>query len=298
MGIKDLFGTIKEKGGEIVDEKASYIVVDPSQYAFLDQGSNILAVAHLDTVQQDLSWACGSISGKRAIVCSKLDNRLGAYTILHQLPKMGVNVDILLTEDEEVCQSTASFFTTEKKYNWIVSFDRAGTDFVSYSYYWDIPIKWFGKEGIGSYSDIADLQDLGCKGINVGNGTHSPHSETAYVIEQEYFSQLKKFIEMYNKIKDAHFPHEKIEYSRYKKGSWGGEISKHAKGSWWNDDDWWRKRGLSYNHGYDYDDDWADDLETSSYEKNAEGVWVKTSVKKRGEKRSKGRVVKALKSGG
>ena len=39
-----------------------------------------------------------------------LDDRLGAYIILDLLPKLGINVDVLLTVGEEQGRSTANFF--------------------------------------------------------------------------------------------------------------------------------------------------------------------------------------------
>ncbi|MCP6726064.1 hypothetical protein NL526_28810, partial [Klebsiella pneumoniae] len=56
------------------------------------------------------------------------DDRLGLYYIMEILPSLGINVDVLLTTDEEIGQSSASEFKKAegKQYNWMFMFDRHG----------------------------------------------------------------------------------------------------------------------------------------------------------------------------
>ena len=105
-------------------------------YHFKDNGSDILAVAHLDTVAgrkartaRIVDTEAGPVIHSRA-----LDDRLGAYVILDMLPKLGLTFDWLLTTGEESGMSTAAFFDAPKKYRWIIEFDRGGTDVVMYHY--------------------------------------------------------------------------------------------------------------------------------------------------------------------
>jgi hypothetical protein len=119
--------------------------------------------------------------------------------------------DILLTNEEEVCNSTAKDFLTSKKYNWIVSFDREGTDVVTYEYRSKPWLSALGKHftiGVGSYSDIRELEHLGACAVNVGNGTHAGHSRGAWLSINEYNMQWGKFLDFYNDNKDKQYKHK------------------------------------------------------------------------------------------
>jgi acetylornithine deacetylase/succinyl-diaminopimelate desuccinylase-like protein len=77
-------------------------------YAFRDNGASVLAVAHLDTVVRHQQRLCNFVetAGGEIVYSGALDDRLGAYVILDMLPKLGINVDVLLTVGEESGQST------------------------------------------------------------------------------------------------------------------------------------------------------------------------------------------------
>ena len=177
-------------------------------YAYKDNGSNILAVAHLDTVQKSKHFAIGD----NIVFASKLDDRLGVYTILDFLPLCDVNVDILLTENEETLLSTGYYFETEKEYNWIVEFDRCGSDVVCYEYDWEYLLMKYFTVGIGSFSDISELEHLECKAVNVGIGYHDEHSFGAYFVVSEYLAQINKFLKFYKEHRQTRFPHTKKDY--------------------------------------------------------------------------------------
>ena len=97
---------------------------------FIDNGSNVLAIAHRDVVLSQRHFYVLPFDDKTTIVCPQLDDRLGIYVIMDILPRFGIKPDILLTEGEESGKSTADHFITTKKYNWAFSFDRMGTDVV------------------------------------------------------------------------------------------------------------------------------------------------------------------------
>jgi len=150
-----------------------------THYAYIDNGADILAVAHLDTVQP--------LSGIKQwentrIHATGLDDRLGAFTIFNLLP---YRVDILLTDHEEIGQSTAQYFDipTDKTYRYCMEFDRCGTDVVTYDL--DSPeflgqLQAIGsKIGIGSFTDLCYLKtDLCC--VNFGTGYYAPHAQNSY----------------------------------------------------------------------------------------------------------------------
>jgi len=185
-----------------------------NQYAFKDNDSSILAVAHLDTVQKESHTGIVRLKNETLVFNPKLDDRLGVYTILHVLPKLGIKADILFTENEEKGKTTASYFRTEKEYNWIVEFDRRGSDAVTYDYHWKDVVEKYFETGLGSFSDISELEHLGCKAVNIGIGYYDEHSRRAYFVVEEYLSQIEKFVRFYDEHKGTRFEHKQI-FDRY-----------------------------------------------------------------------------------
>jgi hypothetical protein len=187
---------------------------------FKDNGSKVLAVAHLDSVQAGKEF-CALVNfpqGPR-VYSPSLDDRLGAYTILKYLPALGIKTDILLTDNEESGNSTAEFFKTEKKYNWMFMFDRRGDDVVLYQYESPELRKYLTKAGFrigsGSFSCIRKLEDLGCKGFNVGCGYEDYHGPYAYTNLKDYWAQVQRFTTFYWQNKDRKMSHTKVTYPAY-----------------------------------------------------------------------------------
>jgi hypothetical protein len=197
-------------------------------YWFKDNNASILAVAHLDTVVPNgyqvsatpviyTKLTAKDATSESWLFNPYLDDRLGVYTLLHVLPAMGINVDWLFTEDEEKGQSTAKLFTTEKKYNWMVSFDRAGSDVVTYQY--DTP-EWqkvleehHFQVKYGSYSDIRELEDLGCSGVNIGTGLRNGHDIYAAFSVKEYQYQLRRFFLFWQTQREKRHAHVKRTFA-------------------------------------------------------------------------------------
>ena len=167
---------------------------------FIDNGGDVLFVAHIDTVLPPKFTK----QTKKRLYATGLDDRLGCL-LAYELG-MELKADILLTDDEEKCKSTA-FYHDCKNYNWVVEFDRAGDDVVVYnktnmdflqklSDYWKI--------GIGSYSDIADLDTPACC-FNLGIGVKNGHFESCSVSLSMLRQQVKKFRKFYEKYHDTKF---------------------------------------------------------------------------------------------
>jgi hypothetical protein len=182
------------------------------------EGVKILAVAHMDVVFEDPDFK--SVTTKNDILAFSpcLDDRLGIFTIINLLPQFGIEVDMLFTTDEEKCMSTASDFVKycDKSYNWIIEFDRMGTDVVLYRYKCNVELtddlKSVGFEiGIGSYSDISDMQDLGIAAFNMGIGYYFQHTERCCASMVDLSHQLKRLQEFYNKFKDTFYEHMPLE---------------------------------------------------------------------------------------
>lgn len=185
---------------------------------FVDRGANILGVAHRDTYGTDYGgndthfFPIGS-----RIYNASLDDRAGVYILVDWLLNLGLDYDILITTDEEMGMSSAWEFKTDKEYNWMFQFDRAGTDVVTYQYKeedWMEAIRdIFPKIGTGSFTDIRDL-DLGICGMNIGTAYYDQHSSYSYFSPSELSRMIALFVEFYTTNKDTKFEHEGIPYRK------------------------------------------------------------------------------------
>jgi hypothetical protein len=142
--------------------------------------------------------------------CPQLDDHLGIAVILEWLKGVG-KFDVLLTDDEEVGQSTASYFDPPRQYRYMIEFDRNGSDCVFYQYneileYTFLEAGW--EVGRGSFSDISFLGHIGCEGVNVGIGYHREHSENCYCNLSEVNTQLMKFAVWYKYFGKDSYPFE------------------------------------------------------------------------------------------
>lgn len=182
-------------------------------YAFLDRGADVLAVAHLDTVAGPFDRACTFADTAAGLVVHSraLDDRLGAYIILDMLPDLGVDVDVLLTTGEESGRSTAEFFDAPKDYNWIIEFDRGGTDVVLYQYEDEDTVALVESTGAvvneGIFSDISYMEHLGVKAFNWGVGYQDYHGPRSHAYLDDTFKMLDYFLEFYEVMADEHLPH-------------------------------------------------------------------------------------------
>lgn len=195
-----------------------YIPCNPhTGYTFIDNGANILGVAHIDTVQDSQAF---KVSKRRKTVWSpRLDDRLGVFTLLKVLPELGINADILLCEDEEFGQSTAQFFNASKQYNWMFEFDRGGVTTVLYQYdsreIREILNPYGFALDYGIYTDICDLEELGCVGFNFATGYYNYHSVHAYANLLEWQTSVKRFLSFYRDYKDVYLEHEPTYQETY-----------------------------------------------------------------------------------
>jgi len=183
----------------------------------IDRGGDVLAIVHLDTVGNTTPKWKGS-----RVQCTQLDDRLGLWVILDLLPSLtNVKYDILLTDSEEIGESTAQYLEseympTQKTYNWVFSFDRAGDDCVLYSYEDDTTenlITSYGWVcGMGAFSDICSVEHLGIKGFNFGTGYHQQHSPACHADIRETIVNAKKFVGFLEGEHTTLLPHVMVEY--------------------------------------------------------------------------------------
>lgn len=187
---------------------------------FIDNGGSVLAVAHRDTYDshffQELNTVFQVDRPKKGHIIVRhpyLDDRLGCWLILDMLPRLGLVYDVLLTTDEECGYSSGAEFDTPKgkHYNWMFSFDRAGSDVVMYDYETrklEKKLKAFRFEvGDGTFSDISVMDHLGIAGFNFGCGYHCQHSDKCYADLRETFLSVSKFRLFFNRYKNTKFRH-------------------------------------------------------------------------------------------
>jgi hypothetical protein len=202
-------------------------------YYYQDNGSDILAVAHLDSVQDDGTCSIMNTSAGPLVVSGTLDDRLGVYVILELLPKLGITCDWLLTTDEEMGQSTAGDFDTGKEYKWMFQFDRGGTDVVMYDYetkqLCDLVEDSGARVGNGSFSDICMLEHLGCAGFNWGVGYRDYHGPRSHAWLNDTFRMVARFVKFYR----ANVEKEFVYVPRWARAATSGSIVKSDDESFW-----------------------------------------------------------------
>lgn len=195
-------------------------------YFYKDNGSKILAVAHLDTVVSHDKRAVKyhtDKDGELIIQSGCLDDRLGAYIILELLPALGIEFDWLLTVGEESGCSTAAGFKPEKDYDWMIEFDRGGCDVVTYQYEDDETVRRVESCGAthedGIFSDISYLEHLGIKGFNWGVGYQNYHSVNGYAYLSDTFYMLGLFLDFHRLYGEVNMPHVK-KVRTYSRTTW------------------------------------------------------------------------------
>jgi len=187
-------------------------------YCYKNAGHKVLAVAHADSVQQARFF-----NRKGNVIFSpSLDDRLGVAVAVDILPMLGIECDVLITDEEESANSSGSSFALDHlkhEYNWIVEFDRAGEDCVTYDYSskeWSNAISLAGfRHGYGSYSDICEMEEMGVCAMNVGIGYEHYHSMSAYANMIALDRNLQKFVEFYREFGGIKFVHTPRPASRW-----------------------------------------------------------------------------------
>ena len=253
----DLLRHFSDDGFDIIPVKKD------RYYAFQDNDSNVLAVAHMDTVRP--AWSKFRFNRRdRKVTSPALDDRLGVFILTKILPMFGVLPDILLTTDEEIGASTASLFNPTKKYNWIFSFDRRGDDVVMYDYETDELCEMMQSNGFdvgfGSFSDICYLDHLEVSGFNFGTGYYNEHTKRCFAMLDIVSNMVSKFIAFYDKFKDTKFDYVYVPWSQRYKGMGAYDDYYYSQYYDTKDEKWhsFGKEEIEDTHDSDYDDndDW------------------------------------------
>lgn len=216
-------------------------------YFFKDNGAKVLAVAHLDTVMDHENRDCHFVDTQAGpvVFSGALDDRLGAYVILDLLPALGIQYDILLTVGEEMGESTATYFQTEKEYDWIIEFDRGGTDVVMYQYHdeevEDMVRSVGARVAQGAFSDISYMEHLGIKGFNWGVGYQDYHGPRSHAFLYDTFEMVGYYLDFHEEYQGVAMPH----FPR--------PASERYTSSWWKPSSFWGQ-GSESQREYDWDE--------------------------------------------
>lgn len=199
---------------------------------FRDNGADVLAIAHLDYVE----WAPPRKHGP-IIRAPQLDDRLGVWVLLNVLPKLGVKVDVLLTDHEEMGASTGQYFQG-KDYNWMFEFDRKGFDVVMYQYDDPYYVELLEKAGFvpgwGSFSDICLMDHFLVTGFNFGVGFYNEHTWKCHADIRVTIQQAKRFAKFWQAHKCEAFPY----------------VEEKEANAFFDDDGWWEVEQKARYYGY------------------------------------------------
>lgn len=217
-------------------ELGEYRATKTGDLTFIDNGGTTLAVAHLDHYGPSIPRVFKNVYGYYGVQCEQLDDRLGAWVLLDLLPQFtDIKYDILLTDSEETGNSTAQWFETQKKYNWIWEFDRAGMDVVMYDYETDEAMTILENSGfevgMGSFTDICYLEQLGCQGFNFGVGYHDQHTPKCFAMLRDVLYQVQKFRYFLENYCDTHFAWDASMKPYY--GTGKSRYASYGYGKWW-----------------------------------------------------------------
>lgn len=174
---------------------------DGSGFTLCRRGGKVLGVAHTDVSQSVQSYRQDLVITTSAFEHGWLDDRLGVHALLYNLPKLGIKIDVMLTENEEMGSSTGGCqqaIDVASEYNWIFSMDRKGDDCAMYGYNsdqgkWAEALTTHGwKLDDGNYSCIADMKRAGVKGANFGVGYQKAHTKACVADIQVYERQCER----------------------------------------------------------------------------------------------------------
>jgi hypothetical protein len=255
------------------------------RYGFIDNGGDVLAVAHLDVAPR-IEKLQGVFSASGSTVRSvALDDRLGAYLICDFLPRLGLKYDILLTEGEEVAMSTAEHFQPAKQYNWMFQFDRSGTDVVMYEYENAAMRELLTGSGFevgrGAFTDLCWLSHLGIKGFNFGTGYYNAHDPSCFADLRHTAKVIKLFKSFYRANVGILWEHEAAdpEADEYLPDYYG----EYGKDGLWQDDEaytddphfWAVSERIWQEYGLFLEDlTWSDYCDLTGINPQAANAWI------------------------
>lgn len=191
----------------------------------LGTSGRILGLAHIDTVFD--SRMPRPVDSGHIIISPALDDRIGIYVLL-ALRELMPMIDIVLTDNEESCDSTAQAIPENPDYIAMMEIDRGGfADNALYQYLND-PIWSAYTESItglkavsGSYSDIAD-SETGIAGVNLAAGYNLAHSLECYVLKDDILKVYRNALRFASTIllESKPFRFDNVRYPSGRSAMW------------------------------------------------------------------------------
>jgi len=178
------------------------------RHVFVDMDAPILYVAHIDTVL-DLFAPKEIQIEDTAIRATGMDDRLGCY-LAFRLNLLGLKGDVLICDHEEIGYSTAKYFKTNKKYNWVCELDRPTVTVATYGLDSPAFLNALDKSEFcitkGTFSDISSLElpNNPCM-FNLGIGYYQPHSFYSHLDKALMYRNVMKYAQFYEKNKLTSF---------------------------------------------------------------------------------------------
>jgi len=226
----------------------------------INPGGRILGLAHMDTVFDDnplIPEDTGNI-----ILSPALDAGIGIY-ILCALRESFPDLTIVLTDNEERCNSTAQKLQPNPDYIAMIEVDRANINDSALYQYMDSPA-WVdfielhtGRiAAIGTYSDISDAE-IGIAGVNLSAGYMLAHTANCYILKEDI---LTVYLNAYNVItallKEKPFAFDNSQSRNFYSYAGWSKLDKWESDSEWEDSDRIDSPAQLYycpNCGRDYD---------------------------------------------
>lgn len=177
-----------------------------------------LFVCHVDTVEKGGESAHAYHRDGNMVTSLALDDRLGLALILYSLETMAPEItpSILICDDEEIGRSSAQLFEEAIAPNWLMEFDRRGTDAVLYDYdstLWRSILTSFDFTiGNGTFSDISSLGALGVCGVNVGVGYHREHTLNCHADLADTWANYSRAMAFYGAMHGVRLEWEDSSY--------------------------------------------------------------------------------------
>lgn len=218
----DIFEKFNHSTHNKDDWRKRFIFIPPRDI----ENPSILFVCHIDTVQS-------------AVINSETDNfyygagfddRTGLYLCSQIfLSKYKTeNICFLITDHEESAASTAQFshdVLGQCEVGLMIELDRAGNDYVFYEYnnaeIEDIMDELGLVQGMGSFSDICMLTELGITGINIGVGYTKAHSKASVQSKLGMKYAFAVCVELINICRDEVYIDEPIRHKySWKDSTW------------------------------------------------------------------------------
>ena len=190
---------------------------DGAGFTMVRRGGRVLGIAHTDVSSEVEDYRVDLKESDATFGHPWLDDRLGVHALLYMLPDLGVTFDVMLTEKEEISDSTGGrpqAIAVASEYNWMLMMDRRGNDCAMYGYDMDNG-DW--KEVLersgwmlspGSSSCIKYMEEAGVKGANFGVGYKKEHSEQCYAEKKCYIQQCTRVAEFVKEFGARRFIHK------------------------------------------------------------------------------------------